>query len=82
MRMNIKGTAIMIGGTNSAGAEGRRYSITPYQDRYNNTNNSLVTEALEKNSNNFDLINRQPLTTTALSAIEEFDGTNKSTAIP
>ena len=61
---------------------GRRYSTTPNQDRYNNTDNSLVIEVSEKILNNFDLINRQPLATVALSASKEFDGTNKSSTIP
>ena len=61
---------------------GRRYSTTPNQDRYNNTDNSLVIEALEKISNNFKLINRQPFVTAALSTIKEFDGTDKSSTIP
>ena len=61
---------------------GRRYSTTPNKDRYNNTANSLVIEALEKFSNYFGLINRQPLVTAALSTIKEFDGTYKSSTTP
>ena len=44
--------------------------------------NSLVIEPLEKISNNFDLINRQPLVTAALSAIKKFDGSDRSSTIP
>ena len=55
---------------------GRRHSTIPNQERHNNTYNSLVVEALEKLSNNFDLSNRQPLVTAALSAVKEFDGTD------
>ena len=61
---------------------GRRCSTTPSHERYNNTDNSLVSEALEKNSNDLNLINWQPLATAALSVIKEFDGTNKSSTIP
>ena len=42
----------------------------------------MVINALEKNSHNFNLINRQLLVTAALSAIKEFDGTDKSSTIP
>ena len=61
---------------------GRRYSTTPNHERYNNTDNSLVIEALEKNSKHFNLINRQPLATAAPSVIREFDGTEKGSTIP
>ena len=62
--------------------DGRRYSNTPNHDRYNNTDNSLVNEAFQKISNNSDLINRQPLVTASMSAIKEFDVTNKCSTIP
>ena len=61
---------------------GRRCSTTPNHDRYNSTDNSLVIEALAKISNNFNPINRQPLVTAVLSAMKEFDDTNKSSTIP
>ena len=61
---------------------GRKYSTTPNWDRYNNTDNSLVIEALEKISNHFDLINRQSLATAPLSVIKGFDGIDKGSTIP
>ena len=85
MRMNIKGLVIMIGGTlfnrHTEHSGGRRYHTTPNNERHNNTDNSLVIEALEKISNDFDLINRQPFVTEALSESKEFDGNDKSSTI-
>ena len=49
---------------------------------HNNTDNSLVVETLEKISHNFNPINRQPLVTAALSAIKQFDVTDRSSTIP
>ena len=85
MRMNIKGIVIMIGGTHSTGAlnilveEG---AVAHPTMKGMITQITLGHRSIRKISNNFDLIHRQQLATAALSAIKEFDGTNKSSTIP